>query len=73
MSMSTHRTNEVVKCLTVASTIFLPLTFLCNVYGINFAVFPELHWRYSYVVFWIAVVLITLIEVVMLRKERVLW
>lgn len=72
MSMSTHRTNEVVKCLTVVNTIFLPLTFLCDVYGMNFNVFPELHWRYSYVVFWIAVVLITLIGVVVLRKERVL-
>lgn len=71
MSMSTHRTNAVAKPLSVASTIFLPLTFLCGVYSMNFAVFPELHWRYSYVVFWIAVVLITLVQVVVIRKRKV--
>ena len=52
MSMTSHRTNKIVSRLTVISVVFLPLTFLCGVYGMNFEVLPELHWRYSYVVFW---------------------
>jgi magnesium transporter len=35
--------------------IFLPLTFLCGVYGMNFGVLPELHWRYGYAMFWLSV------------------
>jgi len=58
MSMVSHRTNQVMKKLTVVSVIFLPLTFLCGVYGMNFQRLPELHWKYGYAMFWIAVVAI---------------
>jgi magnesium transporter len=44
--------------LTVVSIIFMPLTFLCGIYGMNFDVLPELHWKYGYVGFWAGVVLI---------------
>jgi magnesium transporter len=44
MSMVGHRTNRVMNRLTVVSVIFLPLTFLCGVYGMNFEVMPELKW-----------------------------
>jgi magnesium transporter len=47
-----HRTNQVVNRLTVISFVFLPLTFLCGVYGMNFRYLPELEWRYGYHVFW---------------------
>lgn len=52
MSMTGHRTNRVMNRLTVVSTFFLPLTFLCGVYGTNFEFMPEVHWRYGYFVFW---------------------
>ena len=52
MSLVGHRTNEVMKRLTVVSVVFLPLTFLCGVYGMNFQNFPELHWRLGYLFFW---------------------
>jgi magnesium transporter len=58
MSMITHRTNKVMTKLTVASVIFMPLTFLCGVYGMNFRYVPELEWSYGYPLFWIAVVVI---------------
>jgi magnesium transporter len=58
MSIVTHRTNQVMKKLTVVSVIFLPLTFLCGVYGMNFKYLPELDWRYGYAAFWIAAVVI---------------
>src|SRR5262249_53776940 len=46
MSLVAHRTNLVMRKLTVVSVIFLPLTFLCGVYGMNFRHLPELEWRH---------------------------
>ena len=43
-----ERTNEVMKVLTVFSAIFLPLTLLAGIYGMNFATMPELSWRWGY-------------------------
>ena len=43
-----NRTNEVMKVLTIVSTIFIPLTFLVGVYGMNFDHMPELHWPWAY-------------------------
>ena len=51
-----NRMNEVMKFLTVFSAIFIPLGFLAGVYGTNFAVFPELGWKYMYPTFWAIVV-----------------
>lgn len=45
-----HRTNEIMKVLTVVASIFMPLTFVAGVYGMNFENMPELGWRYSYFV-----------------------
>jgi magnesium transporter len=55
MSVVSYRTNRVMNRLTVVSVIFLPLTFLCGVYGMNFERLPELHWEYGYAFFWCAV------------------
>jgi magnesium transporter len=46
------RMNEVMKVLTIISTIFIPLTFIVGVYGMNFDFMPELHWKYGYLVVW---------------------
>ena len=54
----TIRTNKVVQLLTVVSTIFIPLTFLTGLYGMNFDTMPELHWRYGYVALWITMVIV---------------
>jgi magnesium transporter len=72
MSMVGHRTNEVMKRLTAVSIIFLPLTFLCGVYGMNFAVLPELQWTYGYAIFWGVACAISGALVVMLRKADLL-
>jgi magnesium transporter len=46
------RLNEVIRLLTIISTIFIPLTFIVGVYGMNFEFFPELHWKYGYYGIW---------------------
>lgn len=48
LSVLSTRQNEVMKVLTVLGTVFLPLTFLTGLYGMNFDHMPELHWRYGY-------------------------
>jgi magnesium transporter len=53
MTAMSNRMNEVMKVLTIIATIFIPITFLAGVYGMNFQYFPELHWKYGYHVFWI--------------------
>jgi magnesium transporter len=48
LSAQNQRLNEVMKVLTVISTLFIPLTFIASIYGMNFQSMPELHWRYGY-------------------------
>ncbi len=48
LSMAGHRMNEVMKVLTIMATIFIPLTFLAGIYGMNFEFMPELRWRWGY-------------------------
>jgi magnesium transporter len=50
LSAQNARLNQVMKVLTVIATLFIPLTFIASIYGMNFEVMPELRWRYGY--FW---------------------
>ena len=54
LASQSHRTNEVMRVLTLISTIFIPLTFVVGVYGMNFDHMPELHWRWGYPVVLLA-------------------
>lgn len=57
-SQINSKMNEVMKTLTVTSTIFIPLTFIVGVYGMNFDFMPELHSHYGYISVWIVMVLV---------------
>jgi magnesium transporter len=48
LSAQNQRLNEIMKVLTVISTVFIPLTFIASIYGMNFEHMPELHWRLAY-------------------------
>jgi magnesium transporter len=72
MSMVSHRTNRVMNRLTVVSVIFLPLTFLCGVYGMNFEILPEKTWDYGYLYFWLAVLVIAGGLLWILRRAKLL-
>lgn len=72
MSMVSHRTNQVMRKLTVVSVVFLPLTFLVGVFGMNFETFPEIHWRYGYLYFWGLVVVAVATLLHLLRRARLL-
>src|SRR5688572_25213688 len=70
MSMVAHKTNAVMSRLTIVSFIFLPLTFLCGVYGMNFAKLPEKDWEYGYLYFWGLVVVIAVGIVYFMKKKK---
>ena len=72
MSLVAHKTNKVMSRLTVVSIIFLPLTFLCGVYGMNFDILPEKTWEYGYLYFWIAVALIVLVLLGLMKRNKLL-
>jgi magnesium transporter len=48
MSLNSNRMNTIMKTLTVITTIFMPLTFIAGIYGMNFANMPELEWQSGY-------------------------
>ena len=70
LSSISNRLNAVMKTLTIIATVFMPLTFLAGVYGMNFKHFPELSWIYGYPAFWIVVVLISFMMMVYFRKKK---
>lgn len=70
MGMVSHRTNRIVSRLTVFSMIFLPLSFIAGVYGMNFEFLPELKWRYAYPAFWAAAAVFVLGFVAFVRRKK---
>ncbi len=72
LTFTAHRTNMTMNRMAVVSTIFLPLTFLCGVYGMNFEVLPEIRWTHGYAYFWVLSAIITIALVVLLRRLRLL-
>jgi magnesium transporter len=56
MTVVSNRMNEVMKVLTIFASIFIPITFIAGVYGMNFENIPELHYKYGYYIFWAMII-----------------
>jgi magnesium transporter len=56
LSSVSNRMNEIIKVLTIISTIFIPITFLVGLYGMNFVHMPEIRWRWGYAFVWALIV-----------------
>jgi len=69
LTVVSNRTNEVMKVLTIMASIFIPLTFMAGVYGMNFEYMPELHFRYSYPLLWGAMLAVGLGMVYYFRRK----
>jgi len=69
LSSVSNRLNEIMKVLTIFSALFIPLTFLAGVYGMNFKNFPEIGWKYGYAGFW-GVVVCTVIAMLFFFKHK---
>ncbi|MBI1288732.1 MAG: magnesium/cobalt transporter CorA [Flavobacteriales bacterium] len=70
MANMSNRMNQVMKVLTVIASLFIPLTFLAGIYGMNFDNMPELHWKYSYYVVWGLMVVIFIGMLIYFRRKR---
>jgi len=70
LSTLSHRMNEVMKILTVLATIFVPLTFLAGVYGMNFEHLPELRWHWGYFGFWFVCLAIAVVMLAYFRRKK---
>lgn len=58
MNLQNSKLNDVIRVLTIISTIFIPLTFIVGVYGMNFRHFPELEWTYGYAAVWVVMLVV---------------
>lgn len=69
-SLKADHMNSIMKTLTLVSVIFIPITFLAGVYGMNFENMPELHWKYGYFFLWGIVITIISGTIIYFRKRR---
>lgn len=69
MTSISNKMNEVMKVLTIIATIFIPLTFIAGIYGMNFDNIPELHYKYSYFILW-AVMIVLFISMLLYFKRK---
>lgn len=70
LSSISNRMNDIMKVLTIIATIFIPLTFVAGVYGMNFDYMPELRWRWGYPVVMMSMALIGIIMFLYFKKRR---
>lgn len=70
LSSLSIKQNEVMKTLTIIATIFIPLTFIAGVYGMNFEGMPELAWRFGYPATWVIFVATTIAMIYYFRKKN---
>ncbi len=70
ISMVSNRMNEVMKVLTIIATIFIPITFVAGIYGMNFKYMPELDWPWGYGLAWVVMVAMVVAMLLFFRKKR---
>jgi magnesium transporter len=70
LSSISNRMNEVMKVLTIIATIFIPLTFIAGVYGMNFEYMPELKWRWGYFAVWFVMLLMGISMVIYFKRKK---
>jgi magnesium transporter len=70
LSSISNRLNSVMKVLTIIATVFMPLTFLAGVYGMNFKHMPELEWRWGYPLVWAVMIGIGVSMIVYFKKKK---
>ena len=76
LSSISNRTNEVMRVLTIIATIFIPLTFIAGVYGMNFSndaspwAMPELHWYFGYPLVWLVMIAVAGGLLVFFRRKK---
>jgi magnesium transporter len=70
MTTISNKMNEVMKVLTIMASIFIPLTFMAGIYGMNFEYIPELHFKYGYFVLWGAMILVFVGMLIYFKRKK---
>jgi magnesium transporter len=65
-----NRMNQVMKVLTIIATIFMPLTFLAGIYGMNFKHMPEIGWPWSYPLLWLIMLGVAGVMIYFFKKKN---
>jgi magnesium transporter len=70
LSMTGQRMNEIMKVLTIIATIFIPITFVAGIYGMNFEIMPELKWRGGYFMVWGIFIVIAAVMLFYFKRRK---
>ena len=70
MNSVSNKMNEVMKVLTIMASIFIPLTFIAGIYGMNFEHMPELHYKYGYFAVWIIMIVLVVGMLIYFKRKK---
>jgi magnesium transporter len=70
MNSVSNKMNEVMKVLTIMASIFIPLTFIAGIYGMNFEHMPELHYKYGYFAVWIIMIVLVIGMLIYFKRKK---
>ncbi len=70
LSSVSNKMNEVMKVLTIIATIFIPLTFIAGIYGMNFKYMPELEWHWAYPVLWTVIIVLGVLMLISFKRKK---
>ncbi len=70
LSSASNRMNEVMKVLTIIATLFIPLSFLAGIYGMNFKYMPELEWKWAYPVLWGVMIVVVIMFLIYFKRKK---
>ena len=69
LSINSNQMNRIMMTLTIISSVFIPLTFIAGIYGMNFDIIPELHWKYGYIIILSVMLIIGLAMLLWFRRK----
>lgn len=70
ISLNSFKMNNIMKILTIYSVVFMPLTLIAGIYGMNFTNMPELSWHYAYYVVLVIMIIIALVMLTIFKKKK---
>jgi magnesium transporter len=70
LTLVSNRMNETMKVLTIIATIFIPITFIAGIYGMNFQFMPELGWKWSYPTVWGVIVAVGISMIFFFKRKK---
>ena len=70
LSSISNRMNAVMKVLTMIATLFIPLTFIAGIYGMNFKYMPELEWKWGYFSVWAVMIAVSICMLIYFKRKK---